>query len=155
METAARIREHLRLPGMGDTTARHFRDKLIVNYVACFHIQKNSRRHSLSKEFDGTSGSVQVPPSLVLNPTTGLSLETWVKATTTGGWQRMLGKGSNGSDWDLWIAPGGAAYLQLGRVAGAASASGVAVGGVVGASVAVAAAVAVGPPGVAVVAAVP
>ena len=28
VETAATLREHLRVPGMGDTTARYFRDKL-------------------------------------------------------------------------------------------------------------------------------
>ena len=30
VETAAAIREHLRIPGMGDTTARYFRDKLAM-----------------------------------------------------------------------------------------------------------------------------
>jgi len=30
VETAATLREHLRVPGMGDTTARHFRDKLAM-----------------------------------------------------------------------------------------------------------------------------
>lgn len=30
VETAARLREHLRVPGMGDTTARYFRDKLAM-----------------------------------------------------------------------------------------------------------------------------
>ena len=34
VETAARLREHLRLPGMGDTTARHFRDKLAMRVQA-------------------------------------------------------------------------------------------------------------------------
>jgi hypothetical protein len=34
VETAAAIREHLRIPGMGDTTARHFRDKLAMR-VKC------------------------------------------------------------------------------------------------------------------------
>lgn len=32
--TAAQLREHLRLPGMGDTTARHFRDKLAMRVRA-------------------------------------------------------------------------------------------------------------------------
>lgn len=32
--TAASLREHLRLPGMGDTTARHFRDKLAMRVQA-------------------------------------------------------------------------------------------------------------------------
>jgi biotin carboxylase len=34
VETAAALREHLRLPGMGDTTARHFRDKLAMRVQA-------------------------------------------------------------------------------------------------------------------------
>ena len=34
VETAAALREHLRIPGMGDTTARYFRDKLAMR-VKC------------------------------------------------------------------------------------------------------------------------
>ena len=34
VETAAALREHLRVPGMGDTTARHFRDKLAMRMKA-------------------------------------------------------------------------------------------------------------------------
>lgn len=34
VETAATLREHLRIPGMGDTTARHFRDKLAMRVKA-------------------------------------------------------------------------------------------------------------------------
>jgi phosphoribosylaminoimidazole carboxylase (NCAIR synthetase) len=34
VETAAALREHLRLPGMGETTARHFRDKLATRVKA-------------------------------------------------------------------------------------------------------------------------
>lgn len=34
VETAARLREHLRCPGMGDTTARYFRDKLAMRMQA-------------------------------------------------------------------------------------------------------------------------
>ena len=34
VETAASLREHLRMPGMGDTTARHFRDKLAMRVKA-------------------------------------------------------------------------------------------------------------------------
>lgn len=34
VETAAALREHLRTPGMGDTTARHFRDKLAMRVQA-------------------------------------------------------------------------------------------------------------------------
>src|ERR1022692_503057 len=34
VETAAALREHLRVPGMGDTTARYFRDKLAMRMKA-------------------------------------------------------------------------------------------------------------------------
>ncbi len=34
VETAASLREHLRLPGLGDTQARYFRDKLAMRYQA-------------------------------------------------------------------------------------------------------------------------
>jgi hypothetical protein len=34
VETAASLREHFRIPGMGDTTARHFRDKLAMRTTA-------------------------------------------------------------------------------------------------------------------------
>lgn len=34
VETAASVREHLRVPGMGDTTARYFRDKLAMRVQA-------------------------------------------------------------------------------------------------------------------------
>ncbi|HZX42474.1 MAG TPA: hypothetical protein VFE93_11605, partial [Myxococcaceae bacterium] len=34
VETAAALREHFRIPGMGDSTARHFRDKLAMRGTA-------------------------------------------------------------------------------------------------------------------------
>ena len=34
VETAAALREHLRVPGMGETTVRHFRDKLAMRMQA-------------------------------------------------------------------------------------------------------------------------
>ena len=34
LEIAATLREHLRIPGMGETTTRHFRDKLAMRMVA-------------------------------------------------------------------------------------------------------------------------
>ncbi len=37
VETAAALREHFRLPGMGDTTARYFRDKLAMRVKARDH----------------------------------------------------------------------------------------------------------------------
>ena len=37
VETAAHLREHLRIPGMGETTVRHFRDKLAMRMQASEH----------------------------------------------------------------------------------------------------------------------
>ncbi len=37
VETAATLREHLRLPGLGETTARYFRDKLAMRMQAAAH----------------------------------------------------------------------------------------------------------------------
>ena len=55
METAATLREHLRVPGMGLTTMRYFRDKLAMRMKALdrgvrvpgFRSGLQSRRHSL------------------------------------------------------------------------------------------------------------
>src|SRR3989441_12991455 len=43
--TAANLREHLRMPGMGDTTVRYFRDKLAMRLQAQEHdIRSEERR---------------------------------------------------------------------------------------------------------------
>jgi hypothetical protein len=50
METASTLREHLRVPGMGLTTMRYFRDKLAMRMRALdrgFCSSLPSRRHSL------------------------------------------------------------------------------------------------------------
>ena len=68
VETAAGLREHLRIPGMGDTTARYFRDKLAMR------VQARDRyilvppfaaviNHARIAEF-----TEQVPPPWVLKP---------------------------------------------------------------------------------------
>lgn len=66
--TAAALREHLRIPGMGDTTARRFRDKLAMRFqardegllVPAFVPVLN---HQQLNEF-----MVRVPPPWVLKP---------------------------------------------------------------------------------------
>lgn len=68
VETAARLREHLRIPGMGDTTARHFRDKLAMRVQARDHqIKIPDFVHVLNnkkiQEFID-----RVPPPWVLKP---------------------------------------------------------------------------------------
>ncbi len=68
VETAARLREHLRTPGMGDTTARYFRDKLAMRVQAressipvpdFIHVLNYDRLHEFMK---------RVPPPWVLKP---------------------------------------------------------------------------------------
>ena len=68
IELAASIREHLRIPGMGDTTARYFRDKLAMRMRAAemglnvpdfIHVLHHAR---LNEFLD------RVPPPWVLKP---------------------------------------------------------------------------------------
>jgi len=68
VETAARLREHLRVPGMGDTTARHFRDKLAMRVQArdggiavpdFIHVLNHDQLRAFMK---------RVPPPWVLKP---------------------------------------------------------------------------------------
>lgn len=68
VETAAALREHMRLPGMGDTTARHFRDKLAMRYKA----QENDINvppFSPVLNYDVISEFMsQIPPPWILKP---------------------------------------------------------------------------------------
>jgi hypothetical protein len=68
VETAATLREHLRVPGMGDTTARYFRDKLAMRTKArdegflvpeFIHVLNYSRLREFME---------RVPPPWVLKP---------------------------------------------------------------------------------------
>jgi len=68
VETAATLREHLRVPGMGDSTARYFRDKLAMRTKArdeglavpeFIHVLNYSRLHEFLD---------RVPPPWVLKP---------------------------------------------------------------------------------------
>jgi biotin carboxylase len=68
VETAAALREHLRVPGMGDTTARYFRDKLAMRTRAreaglavpdFIHILNYDRLHEFMR---------RIPPPWVLKP---------------------------------------------------------------------------------------
>jgi biotin carboxylase len=68
VETAAALREHLRVPGMGDTTARYFRDKLAMRVKAqSAGIRVPDFVHALNyeamKEY-----MERVPPPWVLKP---------------------------------------------------------------------------------------
>jgi hypothetical protein len=68
LETAAALREHLRIPGMGETTARYFRDKLAMRVQAQergFRVPDFSPvfNHEALREF-----MIRVPPPWLLKP---------------------------------------------------------------------------------------
>lgn len=70
VETAAALREHLRVPGMGDTTARYFRDKLAMRARAADSgLPVPAFQHVLNyeklREF-----MERIPPPWVLKPRT-------------------------------------------------------------------------------------
>jgi biotin carboxylase len=68
VETAAALREHLRLPGMGDTTARYFRDKLAMRVKARDHgVLVPEFVHVLNRE-DIQHFADHVPAPWVLKP---------------------------------------------------------------------------------------
>ena len=58
-------------------------------------------------QFDGVDDLVSVPHSASLNASTGVTVEAWVKRTTTGVWQNILGKPGNGANaaqnYALWL----------------------------------------------------
>jgi biotin carboxylase len=73
IEVAANLREHLRIPGMGDTTARYFRDKLAMRVQA-----QDSRvlvpEFSPVVNYDELRAFMErVPPPWVLKPRTSAS----------------------------------------------------------------------------------
>ncbi len=68
VETVATLREHLRIPGMGDTTARYFRDKLAMRVKARDHdILVPEFVHVLNYARLGAFVE-RVPPPWVLKP---------------------------------------------------------------------------------------
>ena len=68
IETAAALREHLRVPGMGDTTARYFRDKLAMRVKAKNQgIRVPEFVHALNYD-EMREYMERVPPPYVLKP---------------------------------------------------------------------------------------
>lgn len=68
IETAAALREHLRVPGMGDTTARYFRDKLAMRVKARSEgIRVPEFVHAFNYD-DMREYMERVPPPYVLKP---------------------------------------------------------------------------------------
>ena len=59
MENAAALREHLRIPGMGLTTVRHFRDKLAAasEHVARLAHYGKAKRTAIAREAAEAHGS--------------------------------------------------------------------------------------------------
>ncbi len=68
VETAAMLREHLRIPGMGDTTARYFRDKLAMRVQAQENGISVPEFTSVINYEDVTNYMRQVRPPWVLKP---------------------------------------------------------------------------------------
>ena len=68
VETAATMREHLRVPGMGETTARYFRDKLAMRVKARDHgIAVPRFVHVLNDAAIGAFTN-EVPPPWLIKP---------------------------------------------------------------------------------------
>jgi len=68
VETAAMLREHLRIPGMGDTKARYFRDKLAMRVQAQENGISVPEFTSVTNYEDVTNYVRQVRPPWVLKP---------------------------------------------------------------------------------------
>lgn len=102
VETAAAIREHMRIPGMGDTTARHFRDKLAMRLKAqeagipvpafCRVLNHEELRQFIQK----------VPPPWMFKPRSEASATGIVKVESEGQlWETIHQKGDRQSHFLL------------------------------------------------------
>lgn len=99
---AAEVREHLRLPGMGTTVTRHFRDKLAMRVRAreggalvpdFVHVLNHGRIHDFTQ---------RVQPPWVLKPRAEVSTIGIVKLSDTGElWNRINGMGDRQSQYLL------------------------------------------------------
>jgi len=98
VETAATIREHMRIPGMGDTTARHFRDKLAMRLKAqeagipvpafCRVLNHDEIREFVQK----------VPPPWMFKPRSEASATGIIKVESEGQlWETIAQKGDKQS----------------------------------------------------------
>jgi hypothetical protein len=68
VELAAMLREHLRIPGMGETTVRYFRDKLAMRMRAAEMGLNVPDFHSRAESRPGRGFLDRVPPPWVLKP---------------------------------------------------------------------------------------
>ena len=98
VETAAALREHLRIPGMGDSTARHFRDKLAMRTTAKAEgipVPPFCRvlHHGELEEF-----LLRVPPPWMLKPRSEASAAGIVKVTSAAQlWKELEARGDRQS----------------------------------------------------------
>ncbi len=102
VETAAALREHLRCPGMGDTTARHFRDKLAMRVQAQDHgILVPEFVHVLN--YDRLREYIaRVPPPWVLKPRSEASATGITKINSADDiWPILDAMGDRQSDYVL------------------------------------------------------
>lgn len=98
VEMAATLREHLRIPGMGDTTARHFRDKLAMRVKAGEEgIPVPDFVHVLNHE-ELKAFMVRVPPPWMFKPRSEASATGIVKVESPDQlWKVMDEKGDRQS----------------------------------------------------------
>ena len=68
VENVALIREYFRIPGMGETTARYFRDKLAMRMKAAEHNLPNPAYTSLFYDADINGFLDSVPPPYMIKP---------------------------------------------------------------------------------------
>ena len=68
LETAAALREHMRIPGMGETTTRYFRDKLAMRARAQFAAVALPQFVGLLHDAEIHEFTRRVPPPWVLKP---------------------------------------------------------------------------------------
>ena len=98
VETAAALREHFRVPGMGDSTARHFRDKLAMRVTARdagIPVPEFARVFSDDELQDFVA---RVPPPWMLKPRSEASAAGIVKVESGAQlWKELEGRGDRRS----------------------------------------------------------
>lgn len=90
VETVALLREHLRVPGMGETTARYFRDKLAMRVRAHDHGVRVPRFVGLFNDADINAFLDEVPAPWLVKPRSQAAAIGIRKATTRDeAWQHI------------------------------------------------------------------
>lgn len=98
VETAAALREHFRIPGMGDTTARHFRDKLAMRTRALEEGLAVPPFARVVNDEEIRDFVERVPPPWMLKPRSEASAAGIVKVTSASElWTELQAKGERQS----------------------------------------------------------